>query len=111
MEVYSMSRSYKHTPYAGQQKLKWAKRQANKLVRSKLKRWNIQDNVSPSWYKKVSESWNICDYYTITSWNEHILYRKELLNRGIKPWGMVFIDDEPDWEKERNIYEKWYRRK
>ena len=48
-----MSRSYKHTPYAGDTKTKWAKRQANKLVRSKLERWNIQDNLTSGTYKVI----------------------------------------------------------
>jgi len=43
-----MSRSYKHTPYIGDTKTKWAKRQANKLVRSKFKKWDIQDSPHPS---------------------------------------------------------------
>ena len=107
-----MSRSYKHTDYAGDQKSQWAKRQANRKVRRYLDRYEIEDeSFSPSTYKKVSDSWNICDYYTITSWKEHVLYRKQLLNRGQKPWGMIFINDEPNWKEEWNIYEKWYRRK
>ena len=88
-----MSRSYKHTPYVGDTKTKWAKRQANKLVRSKLEKWNIQDELDPSWYKKISESWNICDYYSIMTWKEHLAYRKRVLARGSKPWGMILFED------------------
>lgn len=107
-----MSRSYKHTCYSGDTKTKWAKRQANRLVRNKLNRWNIQDEISPSWYKKISESWNICDYYTITTWKEHLLYRKQVLNRGGKPWGIVLFEDgDFDIEEEWNLFQKWYIRK
>lgn len=107
-----MSRSYKHTPYCGDKKTKWAKRQANKLVRSKLNRWNIQDEVTPAWYKKISESWNICDYYNITTWKEHLTYRKRILAQGRKPWGMIlFKEDEIDINKEYQLWYKWYKRK
>ena len=105
-----MSRSYKHTPYAGDTKTKWAKRQANKLVRCRLKKWNIQDNISPSLYKKVSESWNICDYYDITTWEEHLRYRRR--HHRYTPYGMKFLENgEIDIENERKLWEKWYKRK
>ena len=107
-----MSRSYKKTPYAGDNKTKWAKRQANKLVRSKLERWNIQDNISPSWYKKISESWNICDYYNIATWKEHLAYRKRVIMMGRKPWGMILFEDgDFDIDKEYQLWRKWYKRK
>lgn len=97
-----MSRSYKHTPYAGDRKTKWAKRQANKLVRSKLKRWNIQDEINPSWYKKISESWNICDYYsicTLHSWMKN-------------KWNLRRWEREKITEREKiQEWYKWYKRK
>jgi hypothetical protein len=37
-----MSRSYKHTPYAGDRKKKWAKRQANKRLRRKKLTHDLQ---------------------------------------------------------------------
>lgn len=107
-----MSRSYKKTPYCGDTKTKWAKRKANKLVRSKIKKWDIQDNLLPSYYKKISESWNICDYYSIMTWKEHLAYRKRVLTRGSKPWGMIlFEDNDFDIEKEYQLWAKWYKRK
>lgn len=107
-----MSRSYKHTPYIGDTKTKRAKRQANKMVRSKFKKWNIQDEVSPAWYKKNSESWNICDYYNITTWKEHLAYRKRILAQGSKPWGMVLFEDgDFDIEEEYQLWRKLYKRK
>lgn len=105
-----MSRSYKHTPYCGDKKTKWAKRQANKLVRSKLERWNMQDEISPAWYKKISDSWNICDYYNITTWKEHLRHRRKY--HGYIPYGMKFLENgEIDIENEWNLFQKWYKRK
>lgn len=55
-----MSRSYRKnwifTDNYGSPYKKWAKRQANKRVR---KTKEIQDG---QWYRKVYDSWNICDY-------------------------------------------------
>ena len=107
-----MSRSYKHTPYCGDKKTKWAKRQANKLVRSKMERWNIQDEINFSWYKKISNSWNICDYYNISTWKEHLAYRKRILAQGRKPWEMIlFEDNDFDIDEEYQLWRKWYKRK
>ena len=107
-----MSRSYKHTPYSGDIKTKWAKRQANKLVRCKLKKWNIQDNLNPSWYKKISESWNICDYYDITTWEEHKRFRKRKFMWGYSLPYMEFNEDGSiNWKNEYQLWKKWYLRK
>lgn len=108
-----MSRSYKHTPYAGDRKTKWAKRQANRKVRRYLNKYNIQDeSFTLSDFKKVSDSWNICDYYSITTWKEHLAYRKQMLNRGSKPWGMILFEDgDFDIKKEYQLWRKWYKRK
>lgn len=103
-----MSRSYKHTPYAGDTKTKWAKRQANRKYRSFLKQ--IEEDVPYSHFKKVSESWNICDYYDITTWEEHLRYRRK--HHRYTPYGMKFLENgEIDIENERKLWEKWYKRK
>ena len=107
-----MSRSYKHTPYCGDKKTKWAKRQANKLVRSKMERWEIDESLPPAYYKKISESWNICDYYNISTWHEHLAHRKRMLAQGLLPWGMVlFEDNDFDIDEEYQLWRKWYKRK
>lgn len=107
-----MSRSYKKTPYAGDKKTKRAKRQANRLVRNKLDKWDIQDSPHPSWYKKISESWNICDYYDITTWYEHMRHRAEISEWGIPVSNMIFTPDgEIDWDNEYKLWQKWYKRK
>ena len=112
MEVI-MSRSYKKTPYCGLQKQKWAKQQANKKVRRYLNRQKIEDeSFTPATYKKISESWNICDYYDITSWKEHLAYRKRILAQGLLPWRMIlFEDNDFDIDEEYQLWRKWYKRK
>lgn len=108
-----MSRSYKHTPYIGDKKTKWAKRQANRKVRHYLNRQMIQDeSFAPAAYKKVSESWNICDYYDITTWYEHMRHRAEISEWGIPVSNMIFTPDgEIDWDNEYKLWQKWYVRK
>ena len=103
-----MSRSYKHTPYAGDTKTKWAKRQANRKYRAFLKQ--MEEDIPYSHFKKVSESWNICDYYDITTWEEHLRYRRR--HHRYTPYGMKFLENgEIDIENERKLWEKWYKRK
>ena len=103
-----MSRSYKHTPYASDTKTKWAKRQANRKYRSFLKQ--MEEDIPYSHFKKVSESWNICDYYDITTWEEHLRYRRK--HHRYTPYGMKFLENgEIDIENERKLWEKWYKRK
>ena len=93
-----MSRSYKKTPYCGDKKGKIKKRIANHKVRMLLK--NINHNLSKGNYKKVYESYNICDYYWITSWNEY--WNNEL--ECYKQYPDLF--DKPNYKKE---YRKWYK--
>jgi len=65
-----MSRSYKRTPYCGDNKGKAKKRSANAKVRTKMKDLDfILANGNA--YKKVYESYNICDFGWVTSWQEY----------------------------------------
>ena len=65
-----MSRSYKRTPYCGDNKGKAKKRNANAKVRTKMKDLDfILANGNA--YKKVYESYNICDFGWVTSWQEY----------------------------------------
>ena len=84
-----MSRSYKHTPKAGQMNCKFAKRIANKVVRR-------AKHIYPyKAYKKLYCSYNICDYKSV-----YVTYFDFCHTR----WG---------WETKpsRNQYEKYYLRK
>lgn len=64
-----MSRSYKKHPWAGDNKGKWKKRIANSKVRSYLK--NYENILKFSDFKKVYESWDICDYGWLYTWDEY----------------------------------------
>ena len=65
-----MSRSYKKTPFCGDKKGKAQKRIANQTARRYLKN-NMDLTLSPSDYKKLYESWEICDYGSLCSWEEY----------------------------------------
>ena len=60
-----MSRSYKKTPYCGDCKGKSSKRAANSKVRAVLKQ-NPDAITSGRAYRKLYDSWEICDY----QWSE-----------------------------------------
>lgn len=95
-----MSRSYKKTPYAGDCKGKIAKRFANKAVRNYLKKLS-NDHPDNGSYKKLYETWDICDYYWIETWED---YWNETQKR---------YAEHPEWYKnppnEKEEYRKWYR--
>lgn len=94
-----MSRSVKHTPYAGDTKSKKAKRRANRQSKSRL--LEIDDEVPPSIHRKLSERWEICDYssiFTLDDWmNGHGKFSDIIRNMS-------------DEEKEQ-CWNKWYKRK
>lgn len=60
-----MSRSFKHTPVYKGDKDRSAKKYANRRVRrnGKIKHGDIKAGKSKH-YKKLNESWHICDYRT-----------------------------------------------
>lgn len=64
-----MSRSYKKYPMCKQGKSnKIGKRCANNKVRMYLK--SGKEITSGKLYKRIFESWEICDYHFSTSWKE-----------------------------------------
>lgn len=65
-----MSRSFKKTPYAGDHKGKWKKRRANDKVRSYFRRYPDMQ-ISPGDYRKIQNPWDICDFYSITTFEEY----------------------------------------
>lgn len=65
-----MSRSYKKTPWCGDKKGKSKKRIANHTVRQYLKN-HMDLTLPPNGYKKLYESWEICDFCCIVTWEEH----------------------------------------
>lgn len=103
-----MSRSYKHTPYAGERKRKWAKRQANKRFRRKKLTHDLQHKS----YKKDYCSYDICDYYWIETKNFEEYY-KSCVSRWYKWHSVGWRHDEPFPTREEcwKEYHKWYIRK
>lgn len=65
-----MSRSYKKHAYCGDKKDKELKRLANHRVRQYLKR-NPKVTLKPSQFKRLFESWEICDYGWLCDWEEY----------------------------------------
>ena len=103
-----MSRSYKHTPYAGDKKNGWAKRQANKRFRQKKLAHDLQHGS----YKKDYCSYDICDYYWIETKNFEEYYRRQV-ERWYRWQSYSWGKDEPFPTREEvwKEYHKWYIRK
>lgn len=103
-----ISRSYKKTPYCGDKKSKDFKRYANRVVRQHLK--NSHDKLNYKSYRKVYESWNICDFCAIAP--DFETYCKQEIDRwymySIYPW---FNDPFPTREQLRKEYRKYYKSK
>lgn len=97
-----MSRSYKKTPWSGDSKGKEAKRLANHKVRNWLKQ-NPYATLQYSKYKRVYETWDICDFGWITPWEE---YWQGRLNTW-QQWRKFSPKEEyPERQKE---YRKWWK--
>ena len=103
-----MSRSYKHTPYAGDKKDKFFKKYANK----KLRRKKLTHNLQHKSYKKDFCHYDICDYYHIETTNFEKFY-EDCINNWLQNQGVWYLKGEPFptrkecWKK----YLKWYKRK
>lgn len=87
-----MSKSYKHTPYCGDNKGTKKKRFAWKRVRQWQKE-NPDFLLQGGDYKKLYCSYDICDYYWIETWAEYWKNYQE-------------IYDNPNQEE---TYRKWYK--
>ena len=100
-----MSRSYKKNPYVTDhsQGTKSMKRIANRIVRRRLK--NDEDMPVRLKPKKMTESWDICDYKWRTTREEAIQwYLCECQNTYIQKYY-------PTLESYLNYWEKCHRRK
>ena len=100
-----MSRSYKHTPYCGDRKNKYMKRYANKCIRQSLK--NSDYLPSAAKYKKMFESWDICDYFWY-GYSFESYYQKEIAKW--YEWRYRY-DPFPSREECWKDYYKYYLRK
>lgn len=65
-----ISHSYKKHAYSGDHKGKEKKRCANKTVRMWLKD-NPEEVIKGKSFKKIYESWDICDYGGLCSWEAY----------------------------------------
>lgn len=94
-----MSRSYKKASYSGDKKNKENKRNANKKVRNFLKNNNYCLNRKN--YKKVFDSYDICDFGWLQSWGEY--WENKLKN----------YQEHPEWYKnppnKKEEYRYWYK--
>ena len=101
-----MSRSYKRVPWAGDTKGKIKKRIANHKVRNWLKE-HPEEPLNGANYKKVYESWDICDYGSIMSWEEYwqdcIDYWEEYGKKRGEPF--------PNKKDEYRNWRKWHKNK
>ena len=97
-----MSRSYKRTPYCGDNKGKTKKRFANKKLRMKM-RDHEYELAKGGAYRKVTESWEICDYYWIMTW-------KDYWAMCIRQW-QRYGGEYPNKKEEYRYWLKWYRNK
>lgn len=96
-----MSRSYKKTPYCGDNKTV-GKKLANKCVRNgKYKDYDIPDG---SWYKKIFCQYDVCDYYSIQTWEQCLTWTKEYC---LKYPGVGRLREKSFNEK--NTYRTWYK--
>ena len=100
-----MSRSYKRTPRAGQQKDKFFKNYANRRLRRLPPDEHPYNNCS---YKKYNCSWNICDYEEVgTSFEEYW----ERLVKSWQSWRHLYGYPFPCREQAYKEYCQWYKRK
>lgn len=96
-----MSRSYKKHPWCCDRRTKDIKKVANRIVRAKLK--NPDFELKNSDYKKVFESYDICDFKWYDTWETY----------WAREWRYYYKygGDEPDFKECYRHWLKWYKRK
>ena len=78
------------------------KKLSNKRIRQKLK--NPEEELQHNSYKKDTDSWDICDYAFVMSWERYWKYAVESWIRFDEPHGIPF----PNRKKEFARWRKWY---
>lgn len=96
-----MSRSYKKTPWSGDRKGKDKKRIANHRVRNWLKQ-HPEESLCGREYRKLYESWDICDYGRIMTWEQFW----DSCVKNWYNWQCKFSYPFPEKEEE---YRRWIR--
>ena len=99
-----MSRSYKKNPWAGDTKGKIKKRKASSKVRMFLK--NLENVLQNSSYKKVSESWDICDYGQSCTWDKYWSYILKIYREHPE-----YFKKPPNEKEEYRKWDKCYKMK
>jgi hypothetical protein len=93
-----MSHSYKKHPYCGDHKGKKKKQIANAAIRAYLKK-HPEETLQGGRYKKLYCSWEICDYYSLTSWQA---YRHGYYYGWRRYFSQPLMAEE-------ELYRQWYR--
>ena len=96
-----MSRSYKKIPWSGDKKGKSKKRVANHKVRSWLKQ-HPDEPLNRNSYKKVYETWDICDYGWFCTWEEY-------WKSAIHAWEQWEKDRGKPFPDKKEEYRRWIR--
>ena len=104
-----MSRSFKKTAYSGDPKDKDMKRAANRKVRRALKQ-NEDLVLRNSDYKKLFESWDICDFGWISSWERYWIGVLRFYYWKLSTFPEKYVTP-PDKEKAYQEWQKQYKRK
>ena len=99
-----MSRSRKKTPRCGDNK--GMKRYANRVIR----RNKLKENINHMQYKRLFNSYEICDYQSVhftfnEYWRGTLAHYFKIINRTNK------VIEEPDIDKVKDEYERFYIRK
>ena len=103
-----MSRSYKKNPYVTDrsQGTKYMKRMANRIVRRRIK--DDEDMLARLPHKKMTESWDICDYrWRMTREDAIHWYNNEMEHEA----SAYFKKHYPTLEAWLKYWDKCYRRK
>lgn len=101
-----MSRSYKKTPGAGDSKGKNNKRIANHKVRQSLKN-KLDFFPKGNKYKRVYDSWEICDYFDVCTFEEYWRLQLKYYYQWRKDCGYSL----PSKEEAYQEWCKYYKRK
>lgn len=94
-----MSKSYKKNPVSNDHSAKTTKgkkRQANKKVR------NTKDIGQGNRYKKIYDSYDICDFILRYTWKEYLIAEEERVGR---------LLNKEEIQRLRNDWKRYYRRK
>ena len=105
-----MSRSYKKTPYAGDNSNTYMKKQFNRKLRhqSKIDPEDESIYLPNNSYKKANQSWDIKDYEEILTWDE---YWQKCISRWNSRHNRGYEEPYPDKEQEYKHWKKYYKQK